>query len=113
MNHSRLRDQRWQQVDRRFRELEPVLHRYGVIVQKGAQKSPFWYLRYNDYETGSRVQKSIYLGTDPFLVEYARRLLYHFRQLDQWDRDLAIAAGKLRLLLAVLKRPERERTTGH
>jgi hypothetical protein len=100
-------DLRWQTIERRMRELEPVLRRQGAITAKTGRKSPAWSLRYKDYSTGKRVQKTLYLGTDPGLVQRAQRLLEHFRRVERWDREIELAGRKMKRIVAVLRRPRR------
>jgi hypothetical protein len=100
-------DLRWQTIERRMRELEPVLRRQGTITAKTGRKSQAWSLRYKDYSTGTRVQKTLYLGTDPGLVQCAQQLLEHFRRLERWDREIELAGRRIKRIVALLKRPRR------
>jgi hypothetical protein len=107
MDRLPLREQRWQRIQSRIDQAATILQRHGALVAKQGRKTPEWCIRYSESVEGRRRQRSIYIGTDPILVDRAKRLLEHYRQLDRWDRELEAAAGSLRRLVARLKRPYR------
>jgi hypothetical protein len=107
MDHQRSRERRWRHICDRMQAAADQLQRHGVLAAKGGRKSPAWCVRYNDYLEGRRRQRSIYVGTDPVLVEQARQLLEEFRQIDRDVQELDAALKKLRQIVAFLKRPRR------
>jgi hypothetical protein len=107
MDRTESHDLRWDAIERRMRELEPVLRRRGTIVMKAGRRSPAWSLRYKDCSSGRRVQRSLYLGIDPSLILRAQQLLQHFRKIERWNRELDTAGRRMKQLVAFLKRPHR------
>jgi hypothetical protein len=101
-------ESRWLRIQAKMEKARASLCRGGALVVKRECGASAWYLRFNANEAGRRRQRSIYVGSDPILIEQVRRQLEHVRTVARWERELERAGPKIRRLLARLKRPHCE-----
>jgi hypothetical protein len=91
-------DRRWAAIEERLAAVADRLVRQGTIARKVTPAGrEVWAIRYFDEEGGTRVQRSIYVGDCPELVDRARRLLGRYRERQHWPEEIAVYA---RLALA-------------
>ena len=95
--------ERWQTVKAKIEACSHLLCGQGAICSRLASGRRVWSVRFDDPGEGGRVQRSIYIGSDPELVERARRLLARYRQRDGWCKEVSIFARVSASLANALK----------
>jgi hypothetical protein len=101
------RDGCWQRISQRLEQHADLLRTRGTLTPKRLRRSTVYYVRFCEYRAGRRVQRSIYIGADPELVERARRLLAFYRRQSQGPQEAVAAARVLGRIVAALRRPDR------
>jgi hypothetical protein len=95
---------RWAAIEAKLAAAADRLVRQGTMVRKVTPAGrKFWAIRYFDDACGARVQRSIYVGDHPELVERARRLLGSYRERQHWPAEVA-AYARLALATKALAR---------
>jgi hypothetical protein len=91
-------ERRWAAIEERLAAVADRLVRQGTMARKVTPAGrEVWVIRYLDEVGGARVQKSVYVGDSPDLVDRARRLLGRYREREHWPEEIAAYA---RLALA-------------
>jgi hypothetical protein len=95
---------RWAAIEAKLAAAADRLVRQGTMVRKVTSAGgEVWAIRYVDEEGGARVQRSIYVGGNPELVDRARRLLGRYRERQRWPEEVA-AYARLALATKALAR---------
>ncbi len=91
----------------KIQTLGRLLDKQGSLVQKSIKGNRYWYLRYYDRTGVKAVQRSLYVGKNPTVVEAVRTYLRERRQFRQEVMEviaLAKVARRLGRLLGVRRR---------
>jgi hypothetical protein len=97
-------ERRWAVIEQKLSAVADRLVRQGTMVRKVTSTGrEVWVIRYFDDACGARVQRSIYVGDHPELVDRARRLLGRYRERQSWPGEVA-AYARLALATKALAR---------
>lgn len=95
---------RWDELEARIRRHAPLLVDQGTLSSRLASGRRVWSLRFYDAVGDRKVQRSIYIGNDEYLLQRTQELLQSIR------RPLALEAEleAMRKLCTVLVRAVRK-----
>jgi hypothetical protein len=97
-------ERRWAAIEEKLAAVADRLVRQGTMVRKVTSADrEIWVIRYFDEEGGARVQRSVYVGDHPELVDRSRRLLGRYRERQHWPEEVA-AYARLALATKALAR---------
>jgi hypothetical protein len=113
-------EQRWSLLQAKIAPHARLLAQQGSLASRLASGRRVWSLRFvAEMADGRIVQRSIYIGTDPELVNRAQQLLCQYRREPKEAKEmealegLAIAVGSAtRAYLGPLRRQARRRRPG-
>ena len=104
---------RWQKVRRVVTANRALFQQQGSVVQGRARGRPIWSLRFVESGPhGRSVQRAIYLGGDPQLVQRVRALLDECRAAGARRREAAELARLVALSRGLVRQAERMRPMG-
>ena len=90
-----------------------LFQRQGSVVQGRARGRPTWSLRFVEHGPKDRsVQRAIYLGSDPQLVQRVRELLAECRAAAACLREATELARLVALSRGLVRQAERTRPMG-
>ena len=95
---------RWAAIEEKLAAVADRLVRQGTMARKVTSAGrEVWAIRYFDEVGVARVQKSVYVGDSPELVDRARRLLGRYRERQHWPEEIA-AYSRLALATKTMAR---------
>ena len=112
---------RWQTIQAKIASHAEHLVTQGAIVARTTRNGKVWMLRFYVAESGRRIQKAIYIGSDQQteILARARQLLARYRSRADWAREIvqsarwaALAAAKLRKICTSRKAKARRGCAG-
>ena len=104
-NFASLVESRWQRIKEKLEAHEGILAKRGILSSKVVNGRTIWRVRFRaPREGGGMIRRTIYIGTNPELVERVRRLLRTFREGTVLAKE---TAGLVKMAMAVCARLRR------
>ena len=104
MTLDRTRESRWERIRTAMECNRALLEHQGTLAGKAVGSSTVHILRFCERQQGRRIQRSIYVGSDPELIRHTQDLLEAFREPQRWQAEVAAAATSLGTIVSRLRR---------
>jgi hypothetical protein len=98
-------ERRWAAIRSKLEAHADDLATQGVLVSRVASGRRIWKARFVIREGGRRVHKAVYLGSQPELLERARRLLELYRAQGRRGEEVAAFARFAAAFVGLARRP--------
>lgn len=96
---------RWETLRNRLDALAGLLAERGCLSsRRTGQSSRVWSVRYSEVVDSRRVQRTLYVGKDPVVVQRTRQYLAGLRRDAEWIDGLPALCRASRGLMRVLRR---------
>jgi len=100
-------ERRWRTIEAKIEAVAHELEHSGCIASQSKDGRRAWSLRYSSHQDGRTVQRAIYLGAAPAIVERARRLLKTYRERRFWSEQASRYGAFAASLVLRFQRPGR------
>ena len=107
---SSVQEGRWQVIAAKMAAQAHLLARQGALASRAGPRRREWSVRFTEQLVDGRsVQRAIYVGSDPVVVQKARDLLKHYRQRRRWPEELArytrYSASMMHMIRQLVRQP--------